>query len=144
VLPLHEVDDIGPAGFEDGRQRAGVQAAGLHRKRRQGSDVPVDPEVVGRDPRGDRRDRQARRDPLVTASVDANAAAFEVRGDHLAERVTSEPRLQRHGNAEACQAERDVGWAAARMRGQGPPSTLPDEVDERLADDNEHPVHPST
>jgi hypothetical protein len=140
VLSLDEVHDAVLARCERRRQRARVQAPSLYRKRRQLPDVPLDAEVIRGDPRRERGDRQARRHTLIVPAIDLYGARLQVPADHLSERIVPEAGLERHGDAQPAQAERDVRRAAARMRRQRPPSALPDQVDERLPDDDEHPL----
>ena len=79
---------------------------------------------------------------LLRASVDPDTAGFQVRRDHFSERIPPQTRLERHRDAQPGETERDVRRAATRMCGQCPASALPDQVDERLPDDNEHPLSP--
>ena len=106
--------------------------SGLDRDRRQSLHIPVDPEVVGGDPRREGRDRQASRHTLLRASVDPDTAGFQVRRNYLPERIPPQTRLERHRDAQPGETKRDVRRAATRMRGQCPASALPDQVDERL------------
>jgi quinol monooxygenase YgiN len=140
VLSLEKVDDVRPAGWEDRRQRTGVQTARLHGEGRQYVQVPVDPEVIGRDPGGEGGDRQGGLRALLETSVDANAARLEVRQDHRSEGIPAQTGLERDVVAQPGQTERDVRRAATRMCGERPASALADEVDERFSDDDEHRI----
>jgi hypothetical protein len=58
------------------------------------------------------------------------------------ERIASQPGHQHHRVAEPREAERHVRGAAARVGGERSASALADEIDERLADDDEHLASP--
>ena len=77
----------------------------------------------------------------LRAPVDPDTAGFQVRRDHLSERIPPQTRLERHRDAQPGETQRDVCRAATRMCGQCPASALPDQVDERLPDDNKHPLY---